>query len=78
MATRIIIQEFRGPIGGKLIGFPEGKVVEDPDYDTAALEAAGVRMVEPTQALLDAIEQGGKAPGHVQAAMAQLLWGATF
>ena len=78
MATRIIIEEFRGPIGNKLIGFPEGKIVVDPDYDTAALEAAGVRMVQPTQALLDAVEQGAKGPGHVLAAMAQLLWGDTF
>lgn len=78
MATRIIIQEFRGPIDNKLVGFPEGKIVEDPDYDTAALEAAGVRMVAPTQALLDAIEVGSKGPGHVLAAMTQLLWGDTF
>ena len=75
MATRIIIQEFRGPVGGKLVTYPEGKIVEDPDYDTAALEAAGVRMVEPNQALLDAIAPVPKdRPGFVMAAMAQLTW----
>ncbi len=69
MATFIVIREFRGPIAGNVQSFPEGKVLDDDDYDTALIRASGVRMVAFTQVLLDRILGGDKAPGSALAAL---------
>lgn len=69
MAAFIVIREYRGPIGGKNVSFPEGKVLDDADYDVPLLQASGVRMVAFTQGLAKRIRGGDKHPGSALAAL---------
>ncbi len=72
MALFIVIREFRGPIAGRVQSFPEGKLLDDEEYDTALIRASGVRMVEFTQSLLERILGGDSAPGSALAALLSL------